>query len=58
MCYLLKTVLFASMRSQDNSQLQVRGFPKRLTVRTWEEFTVQGRKELKLQLKEYTPKIY
>lgn len=51
MCYLLRIVLFTSMRSQDNSQLQVRGLPKRLMDRTWEECRVQGEKELKLQLK-------
>lgn len=39
------------MRSHDNSQLQVRGLPKRLMDRTWEECRVQGGKELKLQLK-------
>ena len=39
------------MRSQDNSQLQVRGLPKRLMDRTWEECKFQGWKELKLQLK-------
>lgn len=55
MCYLLRTVLFASMRSQDKSQLQVRGLPKRLIDRTWEESRVQAGKELKLQLK-YTQK--
>lgn len=47
----MRAVLFASMRSQDNSQLQVRGLPKRLMDRTWEECRVQGGKELKLQLK-------
>lgn len=51
MCYLLRTVLFASRRSQDNSQLQVRGLPNKLMDRTWEECRVQGGKELKLQLK-------
>ena len=39
------------MRSQDNSQLQVRGLPKRLMDRTWDECKFQGWKELKLQLK-------
>lgn len=39
------------MRSQDNSQLQVRGLPKRLIDSTWEECRLQGEKELKLQLK-------
>lgn len=42
------------MKSQDNSQLQVRGLPKRLMNRTWEECRFQGGKELKLQLKDTT----
>lgn len=51
MCYLLRTILSASLRSQDKSQLHRRGLPKRLMDKTWEEGSLHGGKELKLQLK-------
>lgn len=44
-------ILFASLRSQHKSQLHMRGLPKRLMDKTWEEGRLHGGKELKLQLK-------